>query len=405
MNNHSDIFRTYEKEGDFMSNSNVHEIDIDDKKIILVGTAHVSKHSVDEVKEIIEREQPDTVCVELCKSRYDSISDKDRWANMDIVKIVKDGKALLFLINLILSAYQKKMSKQLGVQPGQEMIQGIESAKEVDAELVLADRNIDITFKRILASISLWDKIKLLFQLIYSIFKDEKITEEDLDKIKSEDMLDSALKEMSESMPKLKVPLVDERDKYLAQKIKEAPGEKIVAVLGAAHIPGIKKEIKNDNDLKELTKVPDKSKKMKIISWIIPITIVLFIGSTFTINKDMGTQQIMSWVLWNGSLSAIGAVLALAHPLSILTAFLAAPISSLNPLLAAGWFAGLAEVLIRKPSVKEFQNLTDDILSLKGFWRNKVTRTLLVVVLVNLGSVVGTMISGTDIVRMFIRSL
>jgi len=388
-----------------MSNSNVHEIDIDDKKIILVGTAHVSKHSVDEVKEIIEREQPDTVCVELCKSRYDSISDKDRWANMDIVKIVKDGKALLFLINLILSAYQKKMSKQLGVQPGQEMIQGIESAKEVDAELVLADRNIDITFKRILASISLWDKIKLLFQLIYSIFKDEKITEEDLDKIKSEDMLDSALKEMSESMPKLKVPLVDERDKYLAQKIKEAPGEKIVAVLGAAHIPGIKKEIKNDNDLKELTKVPDKSKKMKIISWIIPITIVLFIGSTFTINKDMGTQQIMSWVLWNGSLSAIGAVLALAHPLSILTAFLAAPISSLNPLLAAGWFAGLAEVLIRKPSVKEFQNLTDDILSLKGFWRNKVTRTLLVVVLVNLGSVVGTMISGTDIVRMFIRSL
>ncbi|WP_432407878.1 TraB/GumN family protein [Wukongibacter sp. M2B1] len=388
-----------------MSKGNVHEIDIDDRKIILVGTAHVSKHSVDEVKEIIEREQPDTVCVELCKSRYDSIYDKDRWANMDIVKIVKDGKALLFLINLILSAYQKKMSKQLGVQPGQEMIQGIESAKEVDAELVLADRNIDITFKRILASISLWDKIKLLFQLIYSIFKDEKITEEDLDKIKSEDMLDSALKEMSESMPKLKVPLVDERDRYLAQKIKEAPGDKIVAILGAAHVPGIKEEIKNDNDLEKLTKVPDKSKKMKIISWTIPVAIILFIASTFTINKDMGTQQIMSWILWNGSLSAIGAVLALAHPLSIVTAFLAAPISSLNPLLAAGWFAGLAEVLIRKPSVKEFQNLTDDILSLKGFWRNKVTRTLLVVVLVNLGSVLGTMISGTDIVRMFIHSL
>lgn len=388
-----------------MSKSNVHELDIDDKKIILVGTAHISKHSVDEVKEIIEREQPDTVCVELCKSRYDSILDKDRWSNMDIVKIVKDGKALLFLINLILSAYQKKMSKQLGVQPGQEMIQGIESAKEVDAELVLADRNIDITFKRILASISLWDKIKLLFQLIYSMFADEKITEEDLDKIKSEDMLDSALREMAESMPKLKVPLVDERDKYLAQKVKEAPGEKIVAILGAAHIPGVKREIKNDNDLEELTKVPDKSKKMKIISWIIPMSIILFIASTFTVNKDMGTQQIISWVLWNGSLSAIGAILALAHPLSIVTAFLAAPISSLNPLLAAGWFAGLAEVLIRKPSVKEFQNLADDILSPKGFWRNKVTRTLLVVVLVNLGSVLGTMISGTDIVRMFIHSL
>lgn len=388
-----------------MSSNNVHELDIEGKKIILIGTAHVSKHSVDEVKEVIEAEQPDTVCVELCQSRYNAIFDKDRWANTDIVKIIKEGKALLFLVNLILSSYQKKLSKQLGVQPGQEMIQGIESAREVDAEIVLADRNIEITFKRILSSISLWDKMKLLTQMILNILSDEEVSEEDLDKIKSGDMLDAALKEMSESFPKLKTPLVDERDKYLAQKIKTSPGEKIVAVLGAAHIPGVKKEIRNENDLSALNKTPKKSKKVKIISWLIPITIILFIASTFAVNREMGTRQILSWVLWNGSLSAIGAVFALAHPLSILTAFLAAPLSSLNPLLAAGWFAGFAEVLIRRPNIKEFENLTEDILSLRGFWRNKVTRVLLVVVLVNLGSVLGTMISGTDIVRLFIHSL
>ncbi len=388
-----------------MTSSNIHELDVDGKKIILVGTAHVSKDSVNEVKEVIEGEQPHTVCVELCKSRYISIYDKDRWSNMDIVKIIKEGKSLLFLTNLILSAYQKKMAKQLGVQPGQEMMQGIESANEVGAGLVLADRNIDITLKRILASISLWDKIKLLFILVYSIFKDDKVTEEELNELKSGDMLESALREMSESMPKLKIPLVDERDKYLAQMIKDAPGEKIVAVLGAAHVPGVKRELRNTNDLKSLNKIPKKSIIGKIISWTIPLAIILFIASTFALNEDMGTKQIMSWILWNGTLSAVGAILAFAHPISILTAFLAAPISSLNPLLAAGWFAGLAEVLVRRPNIREFENLSEDIINLKGFWSNRVTRTLLVVVLVNLGSVLGTMISGTDIIRLFIHSL
>lgn len=388
-----------------MIDSNIHKLKLDDKEIILIGTAHVSQNSVDEVKEIIEMEQPDSVCIELCKSRYDSLFDKDRWANMDIIKIIKEKKALLFLTNLIMAAYQRKIAKQLGVKAGQEMIQGIESAKEVDAEIVLADRNIDVTFKRILSNLKWWDKLKLLFQLVYSIFDNEEISEEDLDKLKSEDMLNSALTEMTKSMPRLKTALVDERDKYLAQNIRTAPGEKVVAVLGAAHIPGVKKEIFNENDLRELRKLPKQKNIGKYISWIIPAVIILLIGSTFFINKDMGMKQLLSWTLWNGSLAALGATLAVAHPLSILTAFVAAPISSLNPLIAAGWFAGLVEVLLRKPSVKEFENLSNDIVNFKGFWRNKVTRTLLVVVLANLGSVLGTMVSGTDILRLFINSL
>ncbi|MCT4565714.1 MAG: TraB/GumN family protein [Maledivibacter sp.] len=384
---------------------NIHQLTLDDKEVILVGTAHVSQNSAKEVKNIIEQEQPDTVCIELCQSRYDSLFDKDRWANMDIIKIIKEKKALLFLINLIMASYQKKIAKQLGVKAGQEMMQGIESAKEVDAEIVLADRNIDVTFKRILANLNLWDKSKLVFQLIYSVFDNEEISEEDLDKLKSEDMLNSALNEMTKNMPRLKTSLVDERDKYLAQKIKNAPGNKIVAVLGAAHIPGVKKEIYKENDLKELSKLPKQRNIGKYISWIIPAVIIFLIGYTFFVNKDMGVKQVLSWVLWNGSLSALGATIAVAHPLSILTAFVAAPISSLNPLIAAGWFAGLVEVLVRKPSVKEFESLSDDILNIKGFWKNKVTRTLLVVVLANLGSVLGTMVSGTDIVRLFINSL
>lgn len=388
-----------------MMNGNIHQLSFDNKEVILIGTAHVSQNSAQEVKEIIEKEHPDTVCIELCQSRYDSLFDKDRWANMDIIKIIKEKKALLFLTNLIMASYQKKIAKQLGVKAGQEMIQGIESAKEANAEIVLADRNIDVTFRRILANLKLWDKLKLLFQLVYSIFDNEEISEEDLDKLKSEDMLNSALNEMTKRMPRLKTSLVDERDKYLAQKIKDAPGDKIVAVLGAAHIPGVSKEIFKENDLRELSKLPKQKNIGKYISWIIPAVIILLIGSTFFINKDMGVKQILSWVLWNGSLSALGATLAVAHPLSILTAFVAAPISSLNPLIAAGWFAGLVEVLVRKPSVKEFESLSDDILNIKGFWRNKVTRTLLVVVLANLGSVLGTMVSGTDIIRLFINSL
>ncbi|SHK33152.1 TraB/GumN family protein [Paramaledivibacter caminithermalis] len=388
-----------------MASSNIHKLSLNDKKIVLIGTAHVSQNSVNEVKKVIEGEQPDSVCVELCEERYNSLQDKDRWANMDIIKIIKEKKALLFLTNLIMASYQKKIAKQLGINPGQEMVQGIESAREANADIVLADRNIEITFRRILANLRLWDKIKLLFQLIYSIFDNEEISEEDLDKLKSEDMLNLALDDMTKSMPRLKTALVDERDKYLAQKIKEAPGEKIVAVLGAAHIPGVKREIFKENDLKDLKKLPKQKNIGKYISWGIPIIIILLIASTFLINRDIGTKQVWSWILWNGSLSAIGAAIAVAHPLSIITAFLAAPISSLNPLVAAGWFAGLVEVLVRKPNVKEFQNLSNDILSFKGFWKNKVTRTLLVVVLANLGSVLGTVISGTDIVRLFINSL
>ncbi|CAN7398918.1 TraB/GumN family protein [Rossellomorea sp. LjRoot5] len=384
---------------------NITRIHMDGKEFILIGTAHVSRQSAEQVKEVIEAERPDTVCVELDESRYQSIVEGDKWRDTDIFQVIKDKKATLLLMNLAIGSFQRRMAKQFGIKPGQEMIQGIESAKELNAELVLADRNIQVTFSRIWNSVGFSGKAKLLTQIIYSIFSTDTITEEELEKIKSQDMLDSMLNEFTQVFPKLKTPLIDERDQYLAQKIKEAPGEKIVAVLGAAHVPGITQEIHNEHNLDKLNERPAKSKWPKIIGWTLPIMILAVIAYTFISNPDAGIQQGISWILWNGGFSALGVAIGMGHPLAILTAFVAAPITSLNPLLAAGWFAGFVQAYFRRPNVGDFDSLPEDVLSIKGFWRNKVTRVLLIVVLANLGSTLGTVIGGADVVRLFLENI
>jgi pheromone shutdown-related protein TraB len=387
-----------------MSEEAITRINIDGKEIILIGTAHVSRHSAEQVKEVIDSERPDAVCIELDKQRYQSIMEGNKWKDTDIFKVIKEKKATLLLMNLAISSFQQRMANQFDIKPGQEMIQGIESAKETGAMLVLADRDIQITFSRIWNGIGLKGKATLLMQVVGSIFSRESITEEDLEKMKNEDMINAMLHEFTASFPRLKVPLIDERDQYLAQKIKQAPGDKVVAVLGAAHVPGIKKQIQKDHDLKRISEVPPKSKVPKMIAWIIPILILAVIVYTFIANPAAGWQQTISWVLWNGSFAGLGALIALGHPLTIITAFVVAPITSLNPLIAAGWFAGIVQALIHKPNVGDFENLTQDVFSVKGFWHNKVTRILLIVVLTNLGSTIGTLIGGADVIRLFIEN-
>jgi len=410
---------------------NVTRISSGDKEIILIGTAHVSPKSVEEVREVIETEKPDTVCVELDEQRYQAVMNRKKWQETDIIKIIKEKKATFLLINLVLSSYQKRLAKQFNINPGQEMIQGIQSAREIGAELVLqfninpgqemiqgiqsareigaelvlADRDIRVTFSRIWRGLSLWNKLKLLFSIVVSIFSDETITEEELEKLKSQDILDAVLSEFTSAFPQLRVPLLDERDQYLAQKIKEAPGRKIVAVLGAAHVAGVKKEINREHDLSALSSVPPGSRLTKAILWLIPLLIIGIIVYTFLSNPSAGIYQVLSWVLWNGSIAAIGAALAFAHPLAIATAFVVSPISSLNPLLAAGWFAGLVQVFMCRPSVEAFENLAEDVMSLKGFWTNKVTRVLLVIALTNIGSTAGAFLGGADVLRVFLENL
>lgn len=388
-----------------MVEDNITRIDMNGKEYILIGTAHVSRHSAEQVKEVIEAERPDSVCVELDEQRYKTITEGSKWQEMDIIQVIKEKRASLLLMNLAISSFQNRMAKDLGIKAGQEMIQGIESAKEVGAHLVLADRNIQITFSRIWGNLGLKGKALLLSQIITSIFSKDSISEEDLEKLKEQDTINAMLNEFTETFPRLKKPLIDERDQYLSQKIKDAPGEKIVAVLGAAHVPGIKEQIKKEHDLKKLRAVPPKSNWPKIIGWSIPVFILAIIVYTFVANPSAGFSQTISWILWNGSLSALGAAIAMGHPLTILTAFIAAPITSLNPLLAAGWFAGLAQAYIRRPNVRDFETLSEDVFSVKGFWRNKVSRILLIVVLANLGSSIGTFIGGADVIRVFIENL
>lgn len=387
-----------------VEHENITRLQLNGKEYILIGTAHVSKQSAELVKDVIEQEKPDSVCIELDEQRYQSIVDGGKWKDTDIFQIIKQKKSSLLLMNLVISSFQKRMAKQFGINAGQEMIQGIESAKEVGANLVLADRNIQITFARIWGNVGFWGKMKLLTQIIYSIFNREEITEEELEKLKTQDSLDAMLDDFTEHFPRLKKPLIDERDQYLSQKIKEAEGEKIVAVLGAAHVPGITKQIHQDHDLEKLNERPPKSKLPKVIAWTIPIVILTLIILTFNANPSAGLAQTLSWILWNGSLSAIGVALAFGHPLAILTAFVAAPITSLDPITAAGWFAGFVQAYFRRPNVQDFENLTEDALSVKGFWHNKVTRILLVVVFANIGSSLGTFIAGTDIIRVFFEN-
>lgn len=385
-----------------MEEKNIHRINLEGKEIILLGTAHVSKNSAQQVKDIIETEKPDSVCIELDEQRYKSIKDKAKWRNTDIVKIIKEKKAGFMLTNIILSNYQRKIAEQFEINAGQEMIQGIISAEEIGAKTVLADRNIQTTFTRLWRKVSLWGKVKLISSIMFSLIDDEKITEEDLERMKTEDMLTSALAELSKAFPDLKKYIVDERDQYLAYKIKNAPGDKVLAVLGAAHTPGVKQELFKEQNIKELESIPEKSGFSKVSGWIIPALIILMILLTFSVDKNLGINQVISFILWVGSLAALGTLLALGHVYSAITSFVMAPLSAIHPLLATGWFAGLMEAHIRKPKVEDFENLSKDLYTLKGFWKNKVTRILLVVAFSNIGCTVGIWISGANIVNTFI---
>lgn len=388
-----------------MPEENITRIHIDGKELILIGTAHVSRQSAEQVKEVIEQERPDSVCIELDEQRFQSVMESNKWKETDIFKLIKEKKATLLLMNLAISSFQNRLAKQFGIKPGQEMIQGIESAKEIGAELVLADRNIQVTFSRIWGNLGLSGKSQLLSAVFFSVFSKETISEEELEDMKSKDTLNAALAEFTEAFPKLKKPLIDERDQYLAQKIKDAPGNKIVAVLGAAHVPGITKEIHKEHDLEALSQRPPKSIVPKVIGWAIPILIIAIIAYTFIANPAAGFDQALSWILWNSSLAAIGAAVAFGHPLAILSAFIVAPFTSLNPLIAAGWVSGIVQAYIRRPNVGDFERLSEDVFSVKGFWDNKVTRVLLVIVLTNLGSSLGTFIGGADVIRVFFNNL
>jgi pheromone shutdown-related protein TraB len=313
---------------------------------------------------------------------------------MDIIKVIKEKKSMLLLSNLMLASLQKRIAKKFDIKPGQEMLQAIDCADRVGAHIELVDRDIRTTLSRTWRMMGLWSKAKLMFQLLLSLGEVEDIKAEDVEQMKQEDILESLLADVGKSLPVLRDILIDERDQYLASKIKNAPGNKIVAVVGAGHVPGIKKYWDQQIDIASLETLPPASKWMSVFKWVIPLAIIsLVVAGFFYGGTQTGTDMIKGWVLVNGILAGLGAIMALAHPLTIVSSILAAPLTSLNPMIAAGWVSGLVEAFSRKPRVKDFQMLQEDIHSMRGFWRNKVTRVLLVVVFTNIGSSLGTFVA------------
>lgn len=364
------------------------------KQIILIGTAHVSRQSAQLVTDTIYEHKPDTVCVELCQTRLASLKDTDKWRNMDIVKVIKEKKALLLFMNLLMASFQKKMADKFGIKPGQEMINAIEAAQKTGAQVVPSDREIQITLSRVWRGMGLWEKLKFITSLIFSFGASDEIEEADIEKMKQEDILQTLLADVKKSHPIIEKILINERDQFLAEKIRTAPGEKIVAVVGAAHAPGIKRYLADNEpiDLDELNTIPPAGNLATILKWVIPAAILLlFVAGFLTEGKNAGADMIWIWIAANGIFAGLGALLALAHPLTILASILAAPLTSLNPMIAAGWVSGLVEAFARKPKVRDLEAIPNDILHIKGFWKNNVIRILLVVIFTNLGSTIGTM--------------
>ena len=375
------------------------------RTITLIGTAHISQDSINEVTEAIKTQKPDCVAIELDQKRCDSIKNPDSWRQLDIIKVLKRGEGFLLLANLVLASFQKRMGQNVGVRPGDEMVAAMKVAEELNIPTTMVDRPIQTTLRRAWAKNSLWGKCKLLSAMVSSAFTSEKISSEEIEELKNNSEMDSMMKELSDYMPTVKEVLIDERDKYLASHIWESKGNNIIAVLGAGHLPGVQAYLEKiatnqeSTDTTEIASIPKKTLGAKIKGWIIPAIIVILIGMGFYFGgKNKGTELVLSWILWNGALSAIGSIIAAAHPLTILVSFIGAPITSLCPFVGVGFLTGITQAFICKPKVKDIEDLATDAGSLKGFYKNRVLKVLMVFILSSLGSSIGTFVSGADII-------
>ena len=379
--------------------ASVQRLAIDEREVFLVGTAHVSPQSVRDTKEAIETLEPDTVCVELCEARYQNLENQDSWRKLDIFQVLREGKAALLLSSFLMHSFQRRIAQRFGIEPGAEMREAIARARERGARLELIDRDIQISLKRTWSSLGFWQRTKVMTQLVGSAFVGDDLKEEDIEKLKDTGNLTDLMSALAEALPSVKSTLIDERDAYMAEKLRQSAGPRTVAVVGAGHLPGIAGLADAECDLAELERVPKPPMWPRVVAWLVPILIIaLFAYGLVWGDRERAVESVYIWVALNGGLAALGAAIALAHPLTVLAAFAAAPLTSLNPLMAAGWVAGLVQALLRKPLVADMENLADSLSSVRGFWGNRLTRILLVVVLCNLGSVLATFIAGSWIV-------
>lgn len=384
--------------------ANVTVLEQGDKTYYIVGTAHVSKKSVEEVAHVIETVRPDTVCVELCETRYKSLMSKDQWKNLDIFKVLKQGKALLLMANLALSVFQRKMGEQIGVEPGSELMEGVRKAEDVGAQLVLADRDIQITLKRTWGNLSFWKKLQVVATLFDGMFSSEEMSEDELEGLKEKDQLSAMMDEFAKKLPEVKGPLIDERDQFLMSKIQEAPGKKVVAVVGAGHVDGMCRWFKKEVDRHAISQLPKPSPWVGALKWVIPVLVIALFGWGIYGNRQETVSYLLAWVLPNAVFAGILTIVAGGKPLTVLTATLASPITSLNPLIGAGMVAGFVEAWLRRPTVEDCERITEDFRTIRGVYRNRFLRCLLVFLLASVGSALGSVIGLGWLVTLFTGS-
>jgi pheromone shutdown-related protein TraB len=392
----------------FDNNSSV-TLNLKGREIILIGTAHVSRESINEVSRVIRETKPGVVCVELDQGRYNSIAQKENWERLDVTKVFKEGKGFLLIANLVLAGFQRRLGNELGVKPGEEMQTAVETANELGIPYALCDREVQITLRRAWARCGLWSKCKLLASLLSSAFTTEKLSEPEIENLKNRNELDGMMSELAAYLPGVKETLIDERDRYLAAKIwtagvPAASGEegpsRTAAVVGAGHIPGLSAHLEKmaagdeTAETEDLDLIPPRGFLSRAAGWIIPVLFAALIALGFILSgAELGIGMLRRWLLWNGSLAALGCLLALGHPLSILVSFLGAPIATLNPFIGVGLFSGITEAWLRKPRVLDTERISEDVTSLKGIYRNRITKALLVFFLSTLGGAIGNLIS------------
>ena len=389
-------------------NDPMEKFQINQTNITVLGTAHVSRKSEESVKNLIYSKKFDVVAIELCESRFKNINNPNMFADLDLWKVIREKKTAMIAANLILGAYQNRIAEQHNIEAGAEMLAAIKSTKELNLPIILIDRDIGITLRRTAFKLSWWKRINLFTGLFYSLISKDKVNEEQIEKLKTADALEEIFSEFSSNKKEMFSPLISERDLYMSAKICELSnkysGKEILAIVGAGHLKGIKSNVENKNlerdsekILEKLEQLPKKSSLLKFLPWI--IIIIILIGFIIGFNKstDLGVDLILDWILINGGFAALGAVLAGAHPFTILVAFLSAPLTSLNPTIGAGMVSAGAELMFKKPQVRDFEQLRIDTKKISGWWKNRVSKTILIFLFCSFGSAFGTYFAGFQI--------
>lgn len=378
---------------------------VEGREYVLLGTAHVSAESAAEVRAAIETGEYDRVAIELCAPRHQALTGGDELAEMDLFHVLRQGKAGMVAASLAIGAYQQRLADQLGVEPGAEMRAAISGCEARGLALDLIDREIGTTLKRVYRQIPWWQRLSMISGLLASVLSREKITSDDIEQLKEGDILESTFNEFAAHSADLHSALIDERDRYMAASLLAADtsAERTLVVVGAGHLKGLARYLRAgmaepESVRNDLASAPRGAGWLRRLPWIVVAIIVTGFAIGFWKSPALGTQLVLEWIVINGTLSALGAALALAHPLTVLAAFVGAPLTSLNPTVGAGMTTAAAELWLRKPRVGDFATLRDNVKSVRGWWRNRVSRTLLVFLFSTIGSAVGTYVAGFRIV-------